>query len=97
MPTITITIAGPTATGRTFLKHQIGAMLSSRFGLDIKVDEKEVNIKGVMQRLYEPHSFVQAMKAKGVKIVLEEKQLNRMVNPSDLAKARTGGRLGKSG
>lgn len=73
---ITITVSGTTCSGKTFIKHQIGKHLKS-LGLDVEVEEFEMNEKAVSDRLSKPKRFTTALKEKNTKIKIEEKQLHR--------------------
>jgi hypothetical protein len=71
---ITIIVEGTTASGKSFIKHQIAKHLSS-LGLQVSADEHELNMKGVMDRRDHPNSFVEALANTQIEVV--EKQLNR--------------------
>lgn len=38
---VTITISGPYATGKTYLKHKIGEFLQKTFGFKVEIEELE--------------------------------------------------------
>lgn len=79
MSKITIVVAGATNTGKSFIKHQIAKHLHS-LGLQVDVDETELNMRGVMSRRDNPEQYVQAIKLNHVSIELTEQQLTRSIH-----------------
>ncbi len=78
MSKITIIVAGETNTGKSFIKHQIAKHLHS-LGLEVEVDEYELNMRGVMSRRDNPAAFVQSIKEKQISIEVSEQQLTRSI------------------
>ena len=75
LPKITITVAGATCSGKTFIKHQIAKHLDA-IGLAVSVEEIEMTEKAVHDRMHNPEKFVKAMNDKKMVIEVVEKQLN---------------------
>lgn len=83
---ITITVSGPAGSGRSFIRHQIAAMLSGRFGLPVQIEERELTGQEVTKRLYDPEPFAQAIKSKGTAVIVADEQIDR----SSVLRGRSG-------
>lgn len=76
MPKVTITVSGPTKSGKSLIKYQIATYLKN-IGLDITVIEDEMNDNAIMDRIDNPSKYVKALNENGVKIEIVEKSPNR--------------------
>ena len=74
---ITITVSGTTLSGKSFIKHKIADYLK-RLGLDVSVEENELNQDAVNDRINNPAKFALSLNEKKTKIKVTEQQLSRL-------------------
>lgn len=79
MSKITITVSGTTRSGKSFIKYQIAKHLND-IGLNVNVEENELNDKAVIDRIHSPKKFVKSINEKKLTIKVTEKQLNRLLS-----------------
>lgn len=74
---ITVTVAGPTASGKSLVSHHLAKTLRE-LGLNkVTFVEKELDKLGVRRRLEDPQLYVEAINSLGVEIEIVEVQLKR--------------------
>lgn len=74
---VLVTVSGPAGSGKTTIAHLIAEYLGT-LGVHHSIYETHANTENVMDILKNPEKRIKALKDKGLTVVIEQKQTNRI-------------------
>ena len=82
--TITITIAGPVGTGKTFLKYMIGKMIKKKLGFKVEIEELEMKTCQIAEMNKNKKSIKKSLKEAKISCKIREIHLKNLLSDDDL-------------